>query len=74
MLKMPCSSFSRRSEARCDNGAFKEVEGGCGFIRSPGQQEWRTVHTKCGMYLLASLLAAALPQGVLNILRGHDGI
>jgi hypothetical protein len=23
---------------------------------------------------LASLLAAALPQGVLNILRGHDGI
>jgi len=46
MLKMPCSSFSRRSEAR------------------------RTgIPTR-----LASLLAAALPQGVLNILRGHDGI
>ena len=45
MLKMPCSSFSRRSEAR-----------------------------RTGIRTLASLLAAALPQGVLNILRGHDGI
>ena len=25
-------------------------------------------------YAFASLLAAAVPQGVLNILRGHDGI
>jgi hypothetical protein len=35
-----------------------------GFFRSPRSILWRTAHTKCGMYLLASSLAAALLNGL----------
>ena len=39
-----------------------------GFFRSPRSILRRTAHTKCGMYLLASSLAAALLTVLLSIL------
>ena len=35
-----------------------------GIFRSPDLFEGRTAHTKCGLYLLASSLAAALLDGL----------
>jgi hypothetical protein len=45
-----------------------------GFFRSPRPMQGRTAHTKCGMYLLASSLAAALlGQRRVSARRGWAG-
>jgi hypothetical protein len=62
--KIPPAAFSLRSEIQ----RTEEIVGGRkrwrGFSVRQDPLQGRTAHTKCGMYLLASSLAAALLHGL----------